>query len=108
MLVDNFGGKAILKKTFQNELMPVLVMQSKKRGFSSPIGRWVRENNNLSKEIAYIISPNFTNELVDVLDYKKIKMLFDMHLEKKSYQINNIWAFASLQSYIVKNKLTIG
>ncbi|MBU0757922.1 MAG: asparagine synthase C-terminal domain-containing protein, partial [Nanoarchaeota archaeon] len=88
--LNGWETKHILKKAMQDRL-PKNIIYRKKHGFNLPTSEWFRkELKDYAEEVI------FDKELEKYLNMKKVRKLFDYHLEKKEdfrYQLNTLLSF---------------
>lgn len=83
--LEGRGGKKILKDAFSDWIAPEFFDRPKK-GFSMPIGRWIREKWEAEfEEVLTTCLPSF-------LDQKYIKRLLELHVSGEKDHGNQLWA----------------
>lgn len=84
---DN-GIKKKITRDILKEYIPEEVFNQPKKGFSVPIGDWIRFE--LREEFVTNLSDDFLNQVPN-LDIRKFKKMFQMHLENKHDYASYIW-----------------
>lgn len=82
------GSKKRILRDILKEYIPEEVFNQPKRGFSVPIGQWIREE--LREEFVSNLSDDFLNQVPN-LNVLKFKKMFKDHLESKSDYSSYIW-----------------
>jgi asparagine synthase (glutamine-hydrolysing) len=79
--------KYILREILK-EYVPQEIFDQPKKGFSCPIGEWIR--NELKKEFEENLSDDFLNKVPN-LDIPKFKIMFQEHLKGECDYSSYIW-----------------
>jgi asparagine synthase (glutamine-hydrolysing) len=82
------GRKKRMLRDILKEYIPEEVFDQPKRGFSVPIGTWIRKE--LKEEFIENLSDDFLNQVPN-LNVPKFKKMFKMHLEGKHNYSSYIW-----------------
>jgi asparagine synthase (glutamine-hydrolysing) len=82
------GRKKRILRDILKEYIPEEVFDQPKRGFSVPIGKWIRKE--LKEEFVTNLSDDFLNQIPN-LNVPKFKKMFKEHLEGKSDYSSYIW-----------------
>jgi asparagine synthase (glutamine-hydrolysing) len=82
------GRKKRILRDILKEYIPEEVFDQPKRGFSVPIGKWIREE--LREEFVTNLTDDFLNQVPN-LNVPKFKKMFKIHLEAKSDYSSYIW-----------------
>lgn len=84
---DNGAKKRILKDIL-NDYIPKEIFDQPKKGFSIPLGKWIRED--LQDEINNELTSDFLNRIPN-LDVPKFKLQLQQHMTGKYDYSFNIW-----------------
>ncbi len=84
---DN-GLKKKIVRDILKKYIPEEVFNQPKKGFSVPLGGWIRKE--LRKEFEENLSNDFLNKVPN-LDIDKFKKMFNLHLEGKGEYASFIW-----------------
>lgn len=82
------GRKKRILRDILKEYIPEEVFNQPKKGFSIPIGQWIRKD--LKEEFIENLSDDFLNQVPN-LDVTKFKKIFNEHLKGKSDYSSFIW-----------------
>ena len=82
------GRKKRILRDILKEYIPESVFNQPKKGFSVPIGEWIR--NELREEFVSNLSDDFLTKVPN-LDIHKFKMMFRDHLNRKHDYSSYIW-----------------
>jgi asparagine synthase (glutamine-hydrolysing) len=82
------GRKKRILRDILKEYIPEAVFDQPKKGFSVPIGTWIRKE--LREEFITNLSDDFLNQVPN-LNVPKFKKMFKMHLEGKHDYASYIW-----------------
>jgi len=90
-------GKKVLKEALA-EYIPDFVYNEPKRGWFSPVSKWLRSG---LKDWSYdILSPGYNKEAAQYLNFQEIKNILDRHINGKEYAINIIWPLLTFQVWL--------
>lgn len=89
-------GKKIYIEALR-DYFPDYLMEEKKRGWFSPAAKWLR--GDLQDFAQELFSPNYNSATTSYLDFEKINLLFQNHLDKKEYALNILWATMTFQAW---------
>jgi asparagine synthase (glutamine-hydrolysing) len=92
---DN-GIKKKITRDILKEYIPEKVFDQPKKGFSVPIGDWIRFE--LREEFIANLSDDFLNQVPN-LDIQKFKNMFQMHLENRHDYSSYIWRMYILSKW---------
>ncbi len=88
------GGKHIFKKAM-GEHLPDYVVNAPKRGWFSPVAKWLRTD---LKDFAYqVLSESYCPKTNDYFDFKGIRNILDDHIEKKRYNLTALLVLITWQ-----------
>lgn len=90
------GKKKIILREILKEYIPIEVFNQPKKGFSIPIGSWIR--NELKDEFLNNLSDDFLNQVPN-LNVKKFKQMLKDHLELKGDFSSYIWRLYVLSKW---------
>ena len=82
------GNRKIILKEILKQYIPVKVFDQPKKGFSVPIGDWIR--HELKDEFLINLEDDFLNT-VPSLNIKKFKKMLSLHMQGKSDYSSFIW-----------------
>ena len=91
------SGKKLFKEAMQ-EYLPDFVYNEPKRGFFSPMAKWLR--GDLKDWAQEILSPDYNPAAQEYLDFKAIRTVFDSHLSGRQYALNTIWSLLTFQVWL--------
>ncbi|MEK9153438.1 MAG: asparagine synthase (glutamine-hydrolyzing) [Patescibacteria group bacterium] len=97
------SGKRIFKESLR-EYIPDFVYNQPKRGWFSPVAKWLRSD---LKGWAYdILSPGYNPETEAYFDFAKVRKILDRHISGEKYALNPIWPLLTFQAWfkLFKNK----
>ncbi|MBT5953663.1 asparagine synthase (glutamine-hydrolyzing) [bacterium] len=97
--LDLFSSKKIIKEAMPSEV-PKSVYRKEKRGFSLPIGHWIRSD---FKELVY----EMLNQCPDFIDRSYLATLIEEHYLNKADHQRSIWNLLILFNWLRLNKYTI-
>ncbi|MDP3710314.1 MAG: asparagine synthase (glutamine-hydrolyzing) [bacterium] len=101
-LDTRIGGKKVFKEALR-EYIPSHVYDQPKRGWFSPMSKWLRGD---LKDWAYdILSPSYNPDMADWFDFKEINNILDKHISGEKYALNTIWSLISFQVWKKKMKI---
>jgi len=87
-------GKYIFKKAM-SEYLPEYVLKARKRGWFSPMAKWLRTD---LKDFTYdVLSEDYCQETKDYFNFKNIRKILDNHIDKKEYNLNCLWILITFQ-----------
>ena len=91
---NGHSGKEVLKQAL-NDYIPSYIYNQPKRGFFSPMAKWLRSDLN---DWAYeILSPNYNKSAKEFFNFKEIKIILDKHMSGEEYALNTIWSLINFQ-----------
>ncbi len=91
-------NKWILRKVLNNYIPPELFDRPKK-GFSIPIGQWIR--GSLKEWAGDMLSPENIRKL-GILDEKYVTNLFNEHINQKADNTEKLWTLLMWQQWLEK------
>jgi len=87
-------GKYIFKKAMK-QYLPDYVLKAHKRGWFSPIAKWLRTD---LRDFAYdTLSEGYCSETSNYFDFTNIRKILDGHMSKERYNLNCIWILITFQ-----------
>lgn len=92
-------GKVIFKEAIK-DLLPPHILNAKKRGFFSPASKWLR--GDMQQFAREVLSPGYTSNTSNILNFNNITTIFDDHLNKRRYGLNTIWSLLTFQVWCGK------
>lgn len=102
MSPKTFQGKQIWKEAVLSYL-PEHVRHQQKRGFFTPMAKWLR--TDLKEQISEILSPSRLN--AEFFNVNAVQRIWHDHLQSRKYNLNLIWAIVMWQLWydtFIKNK----
>ncbi len=98
-------GKGILKAAFAEDL-PSFLFGQPKRGFYSPVAKWLRrpEVYNLAKEA---FTPEYYPPSADLFNWDEINVMLEEHYDKSKYHANILWLVLSFQLWAKMFKIEV-
>lgn len=94
------GGKYIFKKAM-NKYLPDYVLTAPKRGWFSPVAKWLRTE---LRDFAYdVLSEKYCRTTSDYFDFNGIKKILDSHMNIERYNLNCIWILITFQIWAKQN-----
>jgi asparagine synthase (glutamine-hydrolysing) len=90
--ISVFTKKAILKTTYR-KIISSRILNYKKRGFTSPIHKWLNIYSFIN-----LFDEKFINEQ-GLFNYEYIKKLLEIHLKNKENVSNKIWTYIVFQNW---------
>src|SRR5690606_39672979 len=96
------GNKKRIIKDLLEEFIPRSVFELPKKGFSIPLGQWVR--NELKQDIMFVLDDDFLNTVPN-LNVNKFKKQLDEHMKGKNDYAFNIWKLYILYGWLKQNNL---
>tara|TARA_B100000902_G_scaffold322270_1_gene315479 strand:- start:583 stop:1491 length:909 start_codon:yes stop_codon:yes gene_type:complete len=94
-------GKKILIDSISNKI-PDFVLGQKKRGWVTPISKWLREGlKDMSFEIA---DKNFVSGTEEYINFDNVKLALNDHLNYKHYGVQTVWNIITFQIWYKKFK----
>lgn len=97
------GNKKRIIKDLLEEFIPRGVFELPKKGFSIPLGQWVR--NELKQDIMFVLDDDFLNTVPN-LNVNKFKKQLDEHMKGKNDYAFNIWKLYLLYGWLKQNNLS--
>ena len=94
------GKRKIILKDILKEYIPEKIFEAPKKGFSIPIGDWIR--NELKDEFIKNLSDKHLNK-INNLNINKFKKLLENHLSSKEDYSTYIWRVYVLSKWLQKN-----
>ena len=92
-------GKKILIDSISDKI-PEFVLGQKKRGWVTPISKWLREG---LKDMSYeITDKNFVSGTEEFLNFDKVKVALDDHINHRSYGVQTVWNIITFQIWYKK------
>tara|TARA_B100000575_G_scaffold107427_1_gene85516 strand:- start:139 stop:1239 length:1101 start_codon:yes stop_codon:yes gene_type:complete len=92
-------GKKILIDSISDKI-PEFVIGQKKRGWVTPISKWLREG---LKDMSYeITDKNFVSGTEEFLNFDKVKVALDDHINHRSYGVQTVWNIITFQIWYKK------
>ena len=83
-----------------NEYIPEFILNSPKKGWVTPISKWLREG---LKDLAYTVTDkNFTSGTEQYINFKEVKKILDQHINGQVYGVQNIWSVITFQLWYKK------
>ncbi|MDD2753539.1 MAG: asparagine synthase (glutamine-hydrolyzing) [Candidatus Portnoybacteria bacterium] len=97
-----FDSKTIFKAAL-GDLLPDYVAKAPKRGWFSPMAKWLRGD---LKDFAFdVLSPNYCSGSEEFVDFPAARRILEDHISKKEYNLTLIWSLMSFQMWY-KNYLS--
>jgi len=94
-----FDSKTIFKAAL-GDLLPDYVAKAPKRGWFSPMAKWLRGD---LKEFAFdVLSPNYCSGSEEFVDFPAARRILEDHISKKEYNLTLIWSLMSFQMWYKK------
>jgi len=91
---NKYQGKEVFKKAMR-DYVPDYIYNEPKRGFFSPMAKWLRAD---LKNWAYeILSPDYNDNVEYFLNFQEIKTILDKHMNGEHYALNTIWSLITFQ-----------
>lgn len=90
-------GKKLFKEALR-EYIPDFVYNEPKRGWFSPVAKWLR--GDLKDWAQEILSPSYNPAASGHLDFDAIQTVFDKHLTGQAYGLNTIWPILTFQVWL--------
>jgi len=87
-------GKKIFRQALE-EYIPDFVLNEPKRGWFSPVAKWLR--GDLKDWAREILSEDYNLNTKDIFDFNEIQKIFDGHLSGQKYALNTIWSILVFQ-----------
>ena len=92
-------GKKILIDSISDKI-PEFVIGQKKRGWVTPISKWLREG---LKDMSYeVIDKNFVSGTEEFLNFENVRVALDDHINHKSYGVQTVWNIITFQIWYKK------
>lgn len=92
--LNPFDSKIIFKQAM-SEYLPDYVLNAPKRGWFSPMAKWLRTD---LKDFAYdVLSPGYCAGTSDIFDFDALRKILTNHISKKEYNLTLIWSAVSFQ-----------
>jgi len=90
-------GKKIFREAL-SEYIPDFVLDQPKRGWFSPVAKWLRGDlKDWSREI---LSEDYNPKTKAIFDFDEIQKIFDAHLSGEKYALNTIWSIICFQVWL--------
>lgn len=93
------SGKKLFKEAMRAYL-PDFVYNEPKRGFFSPVAKWLR--SGLKDWAQEILSLDYNPAAGEYLDFSAIKTIFADHLSGRHYALNTLWPLLVFQVWLKK------
>jgi len=90
-------GKKILRESL-SEYIPDFVLNQPKRGWFSPVAKWLR--GDLEDWAREILSEDYNSSTASILDSDAIDDIFKRHLSGEQYALNTIWSILTFQVWM--------
>ncbi len=90
-------NKNHLRETF-NKRLPLHILNARKRGFFSPIAKWLRRPA-LQRIVRETLSPGFHPQTDSLLNFNELQVLLDDHVAGKTYAAPLIWSLAMFRMW---------
>ena len=94
MVGNRAGGKVLLKEALR-DFIPDFVYNEPKRGFFSPVAKWLR--GDLQEWAREILSSDYNKNTQDFFDFKAIETIFNKHVASEQYALNTLWSLLNFQ-----------
>ena len=93
--VPFWGSKKILRDAFRSRL-PAHILKAKKRGFFSPMSKWLRRPQALrmAKEV---LSSGYHPGTDALLDFTGVQKMLNDHVYKREYALPALWTLIALR-----------
>ena len=92
-------GKKILIESISNKI-PNFVLGRKKRGWVTPISKWLREGlRDMSLDI---INEGYVSGSEEFINFEKVRIAVDDHYTTKNYGVQTIWNVITFQIWYKK------
>tara|TARA_B100001287_G_scaffold232269_1_gene203301 strand:+ start:853 stop:2709 length:1857 start_codon:yes stop_codon:yes gene_type:complete len=92
-------GKKILIESISNKI-PNFVLGRKKRGWVTPISKWLREGlRDMSLDI---INEGYVSGSEEFINFEKVRIAVDDHYSTKNYGVQTIWNVITFQIWYKK------
>jgi len=93
-------GKTIFKKAMK-EYLPDYVLAAPKRGWFSPVAKWLRTD---LKDFAYeVLSENYSPATDQYFNFPEIRKMLDDHISKERYNLTCLWILITFQVWAKQN-----
>lgn len=96
-LDSRIQGKKIFKEAMR-EYIPGFVYNEPKRGWFSPVAKWLR--GDLRDWAQEILSPDYNSGAEEYLNFSAIQTVFNNHLNSQQYALNTIWPLLTFQVWL--------
>lgn len=93
--VSLFENKKILRRAFAGRL-PKHVLDAKKRGFFSPMAKWLRRPAVL-KLVQGALSPGFHSGTDTLLNFPGVQKMLDDHVAGRGYALSTLWTLVTFR-----------
>ena len=93
-LLNRKRGKRLLVDSMK-EYIPSNVLNHPKKGWVSPISKWIRKG--LRDLVNETLHENYNPDLKNILNFKKINAMVDDHMSQKRYGAETIWMLLKFQ-----------
>ena len=93
--INSRKTKLIFKDTFR-DLIPTELISAKKKGFTVPIAKWLRED--LKDDLIAVLNRDLIIEQ-GLFNYKYIDMILSEHLSQKRNHFSKLWALYVFQKW---------
>ncbi len=92
-------GKRLLREALK-EYIPDFIYNEPKRGWFSPVAKWLR--GDLRDWAEAILSPGYNESAGEFLDFAAINDIWQKHLNGEKYALNTIWSLLTWQVWYRK------
>ena len=93
----NFKYTKKIFKESMGEYLPSYVANAPKRGWFSPMAKWLRGD---LKDFAYeVLSEGYCPETKEFFDFKALEKVLDEHISKEKYNLTLVWSIMSFQMW---------
>ncbi len=99
-MLNRNQGKTIFIKAMEKYLPEHILSSDKKKVWMTPASQWLREG--LNQKAKQILSPEYFSDNRKYFNFDGIQRMFIDHVDKKSYNLNLIWALIVFQVWCKK------
>lgn len=91
------NGKRLFKRAVK-KYIPDFVYNQPKRGWFSPMAKWLRGDlNNWAHEI---LSPGYHHESATFINFTAVESILEKHISGERYALNTIWSLITFQVWL--------
>lgn len=90
-------GKKILRDAC-SDLLPAHVLHQEKRGWFSPMAKWMR--GPLLPFVREVLSPSYCAASTALFDFAAVDRILEGHLTGKAYALDTIWSLVTFQLWL--------